>query len=275
MPTFVAKDVKTAQVRPLIANASKIIKDYTAILIFEDGRVGSGVFVNTRGVEGILTAHHVAQAILRFSEFGLCIAEHPHAVWVRSELLEHIVIGNSSDNPERKNGPDLSLIAIRNSNLLETVRSLKSFCFLESQKTSFFDGPLHGRHWVIAGSPYEFCSPVKGGDKGSPLTKLKNFVGDADFHSRRERDGFDYVDLLVTSGQGEFPKSYAGVSGGGFWMIPLEIDPNQDVNTIRNAAPLLAGIAFYESEPNNGVRIITGHGFNSIYSCVSKALGPK
>jgi hypothetical protein len=268
----VIKTVRNDQIRPLLAKASKLIKDYTAILAFEDGRVGSGVFVNTGGVEGILTAHHVAKVVFEVPEFALCIADHVHELWRKSAHMQHIVIGDSSGNPEPKDGPDLSFIRIRDSNLLGILRSLKSFCFLESQKTRFFDSPLNLMHWAIAGSPHEFLVPIKPRGKDGPLSKLTNFVGDADFVSRMQRKGFDYVELAITSGQADFPKSYAGVSGGGLWLIPLEVDPNEDLKTIGHAAPVLAGIAFYQSEPENGQRIITGHGFDSIYSRVTQSL---
>src|SRR6266567_8288149 len=98
-----------------VANATKIIKDYTAILIFEDGRVGSGTFVNACGFVGILTANHVAELVFRFPVFALCIAEHPHSLWVKSENLENVVIGEWS-KAAPQNGPDLSFLIIRDSN---------------------------------------------------------------------------------------------------------------------------------------------------------------
>ena len=275
MPEFAAINPSSEHITPHIANAAKMIKNYTAIFIFEDGRVGSGVFVNACGFEGILTAHHVAEVVFKFPEFALCVAEHPHSLYVKSEYLEHIVIGDSTGNPEPKNGPDLSFIVIRDSNLSGILRSLKSFCFLESQELSYFDAPLHRINWEVAGSPHEFYLPVKGRREDGPLAKLANFVGDAAFLARTERHGFDYVDLSAPCEQASFPNSYEGVSGGGFWLVPLEIDPSEDVKTIGHAAPVLAGIAFYQSEPKNRERVITGHGFDSIYSRVRQALADR
>ncbi len=262
-------------IEPHIAAATKVIKDYTAILIFEDGRVGSGTFVNACGFDGILTAHHVAELVFKFPVFALCIAEHPHSKWVKSESLGHVVIGDWSKNPEPRNGPDLSFIILRDSNLVETLRSLKSFCFLESQKTDFFKGPLNGSAWAIAGSPHESYRKIAEDPKTGPLSKLENFVGAGAFRSRTVRGDFDYIEIIIASAQGNFPRNYQGVSGGGFWLMPIEIDDNGDLTTVRHGNPVLAGVAFYQSEPEDGWRVITGHGFGSIYGSLVQALKRK
>src|ERR1035437_1228361 len=177
----VIKTVRSDRSRQLLAKASRLIKDYTAILIAEDGRVGSGVFVNTCGLDGILTAHHVAEMIFNSREFALCIAQQEHGVWRRSENFQHIMVGNSTGNPEPRNGPDLSFIVIRDSNLLEILRSLKSFCFLESQRTVFFDSPLPVMSVGGGGTPISFAGPDKARGKGGPLAKKKNWWGGATF----------------------------------------------------------------------------------------------
>jgi hypothetical protein len=257
---------------PDIANASKVIKDYTAILIFEDGRVGSGTFINARGIAGILTAHHVAALVFKSPVFALCIAEHPHSLWVRSENLEHVLLGDSSKNPDPQTGPDLSLIVIRDLHLIGILQSLKSFCYLESQKTAYFDAPLSGSPWAFAGSPHEAYRRISEDPQDGPLTRLTNFVGAGAFHARRNTADFDYIEIIIASGQGDFPGNYQGMSGGGFWLIPMEVDHNENLSTVGHGNPVLAGVAFFQSEPQDGWRIITGHGFTSVYSRVAAAL---
>src|SRR5688572_22117333 len=100
----------------------------------------------------------------------------------------------------------------------------------------------------------------------------QNFVGEADFHSRTVRDGFDFVKLRVPCGERNFPRNCKGMSGGGMWLVPLSIDANGDPKSIRHEAPILAGISFYQSEIENGERVIAGHGYDSIYSRVRQTL---
>jgi hypothetical protein len=264
--------------QPHIEKAFAEIKNYTAIFILEDGRIGSGVFVNTCGLDGILTAYHVAQPICESKLFALCIAEHEHSLWLHSEHFEHVPVGRMLDNPvERANGPDLSFIIIRDKKLLEILRSLKSFCFLDSQKLDYLESPLDRNQWAIAGSPFESKESLKGEfAKGGPLTKVSNWVGLGHCQSRKVRENFDYLEIETWAGIDQYPLNYEGVSGGGFWLIPLEIDDNEDVQTVAHARPVLAGTAFYQTDPPlNQKRVITGHGFDSIYSGLRQLLRAK
>src|SRR5258708_3633755 len=80
MSGFVSiKHVKfDCSLRPHIAKAQEVIKDYTAIFSFNDGSFGSGTFVNIGGFAGILTAYHVAEHVSRFADFVLVVANYPH-----------------------------------------------------------------------------------------------------------------------------------------------------------------------------------------------------
>lgn len=264
--------------QPFMEGAFVEIKNYTAIFILEDGRVGSGIFVNSCGFDGILTANHVASPIMKGKRFSLCIAEHPHSLWLNPEHFEHVPIGKMRDRSDEQHlGPDLSFIIIRDSNLLEILRSLKSFCFLDSQKLAFFAAPPERLLWAVAGSPFESKTLVnRDCDPDGPLTKLSNFVGWGQFKARSVRDAFDYIDLEIPAGEGGYPLNYQGVSGGGIWLIPLEIDSNEDAQTVGYAKPILGGVAFFQTDPPiGGQRTIVGHGWESIYSTVKETLKSK
>jgi hypothetical protein len=270
--------------QPHILKAFDEIKNYTAMLIHESGVVASGVFVNACGFDGILTANHVAVPMIDESKhFALCIAQHEHGVWLKSETFEHVPIGVMNPNLEmRKHGPDLSFIIIRDAKLLATLRSLKSFCYLDNQKLDYFNHPLDRQAWVIAGSPDEARKIVREDiDKKGKLTKLDNWVGLVGFHSRVSRSEFDYVQVETWAGiddgtGGKYPFDYQGVSGGGFWLVPFEIDPDENPKSISHAKPVLGGIAYHQSDPPvNQKRIITGHGFDSIYTNLIQILKSK
>src|SRR6266436_3170099 len=90
------------------------------------GRVGSGVFVNTCGVHGILTCHHVSKPLMEFERFALSIADHPHSLWVETRHVEHFVVGEMNKDEEKlKDGPDLSFLIIRDAHLLGIIKSKK------------------------------------------------------------------------------------------------------------------------------------------------------
>ena len=100
---------------------------------------------------------------------------------------------------------------------------------------------------------------------------MANFVGLGVFdHETISKGDFDYMKVIVPAGSFKFPDNYGGRSGGGFWLIPLEVDANGDPATIGPRAPILAGVEFSQSERDSGERILTGHG-SPVYLWPSKA----
>lgn len=254
---------------PLHREAIKELHHYAALLCFQDGRTASGVFVNTGGIYGILTANHVAVPLLNGEKFGISIAEYPHALWVPNGHFEHVKIGEMPvDEDERCNGPDLSFIIIRDTNLLGTLKSKMSFCYLDSQDLSIFEKPLEHLAWGITGCPHKDRVVSDGGQN----VGLYSFAGMAGFLNRKERNDFDFLQLRMPCDGEEYPADYEGLSGGGMWAITFKLNTDGQFEYLR---PVLAGISFYQSAPDNGWRIVTGHGFDSIYRRVRNALKDK
>ncbi len=253
----------------LRSGAALEIANYTALIVFPDGRVGSGTFVNTSGLDGILTAHHVAMEIIRPKvRFRLVIASYAHKLTVSAEQFEHVVIGDSTGNTRRQSGPDLSFLRIRDVLLVGTIKVHKSFIHLDGKDFSFFRRyPKRRMAWFVAGTPYEFAQALGiHGAPPEPLTKLSNFIGHADYSSISERNGFDYIKVKVPAAEHDFPSHYGGVSGGGIWMVPLSIGDSEDLNSIQYEAPFLGGVVFYQSPLRKKERVLTGHGPSSIYA---------
>ena len=241
MPGFVKAYVKFEHLKPHIENACKAIKDYMAIFIFEDGRIGSGTFVNTCGFDGILTAWHVAKHLQNFQEFALCVTDYPHGLWISTELAEHVSIGGTPRGSVPEDGPDLSFLIIRDAGLLQKLRALKSFYALDSSPSPSIHPVLNRRiWWAVAGSPLESLKRIHQNYQGGPLTRLLNFVGADRFPFQvLQRGDFDYLKLTVPSGDAPFPDDYDGMSGGGFWLMPMEIDPSGDQRTIGHRSQSL------------------------------------
>jgi hypothetical protein len=257
--------------------AAREIANYTAVIVLEAGRTASGTFVEVNGVRGVLTAHHVAREVVKpNSRLHLAVASFAHKLQVSSAFFEQEVVGDSTGNPKPGSGPDLSFLRILDVGLIGTIAGQKSFLVLAAKDFSFFRPyPKRRMKWFVAGTPYEFAqslTPI--GTPPTPLTKVSNFVGDAFYRSITRRDAFDYIKVSVPAGEPTFPTGYKGVSGGGIWMVPLSIGDEHDPATIRYEAPFLAGVAFYESPIRRKARVITGHGPDSIYSCVRRLHTP-
>jgi hypothetical protein len=271
MSGLVKAYVKFDQLKPHIANACEAIKDYMAIFIFEDGKIGSGTFIRTGGLSGLLTAWHVAEHLSNFQEFVLCATDSPHRLSISSDLMDHVPIGVVPQGSMPEEGPDLSFLIIRDEGLLEKLRTIKSFYPLDSSRSPCIHPLLNQKiWWGVAGSPGESLKRSHENYQGGPLTRLLNFVGADRFPFQMfEKGDFDYLQLTVSSGHAPFPKDYDGMSGGGFWTLPMEIDPSGE---IRHRTPILAGVEFAQSAWQNGERILTGHGSRSIYACLRRAL---
>jgi hypothetical protein len=266
-----ARATKPFDLAQHISAAANEIKNFTATFVFEDKRTSSGIFVNTGRFDGILTAHHVANALMRESDFGLCIADRPHTVILESAHCQHVPIGYPPNKAYGENGPDLSLIILRDETLLATLRSLKSFCYLDTKDLEYFAAPPEGLIWCISGSPHEATKLVSYSPTTGPLTRFQNFVGEATFHSKVTREGFDYLKLRVPHGEWNFPQNCKGMSGGGMWLVPLSTE-GEDMNTLRHEPPILAGVSFHESDVEDNERVITGHGYDSIYTRLRQTL---
>jgi hypothetical protein len=266
------RTIKQSDLFPQVEAALRELPNFTATLVLGDKRAASGVFVNTCGFNGILTAYHVAKPLLEFEYFGLCIAGYFHRLWLPSKHFEHVVVGQMQGDPnKRKDGPDLSFIIIKDNNLLSDLNSRKSFCFLESQPLAIFENPLEQLAWAVTGCPSTYKEETVEGN--NVMLSLPNFTGHATFQGQRKDAQFDYVELSMQCDGTKFPANFEGLSGGGLWAITFKkVSDEPEPKCIAALPPVLAGIAFYQSEPHDNCRVITGHGFESIYGTLREVL---
>jgi hypothetical protein len=260
---------------PHMARAAEVIKNYMVTFIVNEEPLGSGTIVKTCGVEGILTANHVAEELFKFSEFSLCVADSPHRLDISPNIIEHVPVGVAPKTSSPDEGPDLSFLIFRDAELVERLQTLKSFYTLDSVQSPTLPPILISRViWGIAGTYYESFERIQENYEGGPLSKMTNFVGAGFFPCQTlQKEDFDYIRLTVPAGGGsKFPNDYHCMSGGGFWLLPMEIDSNGDPNTIGHRPPILAGVEFSQSSPENGERTLTGHGPHSIYIRMRQAL---
>ena len=232
--------------------------------------IGSGTLVKTCGYEGILTAHHVTAEIFRRNEIGLCIIDKSHFFYGPVSGLEDVPVGASPCNSPPEKGPDLSFLVIRDSILMAKLKELKEFYPLSTQPRLH---PVLGnrRFWSITGTIGEMS--IKAETEDGPRARIRQFIGGGIYQHTFKEDGeFDYVHLTVPSGTVPFPSNYEGMSGGGFWLLPMEIADSKDVSTIQHRPPVLAGVEFAQLEYVGGQRVLVGHGPHSIYSCLKSSI---
>jgi len=212
-------------------------------------------------MKGILTAYHVQVEIRRRGgTFGLTLAEHPHSFFLDRDQYSEIQVGIPDDPiAHAALGPDLVFLRILSPLDIGTVAMKKSFFVV--RRFPFDPADLQPFSWFIAGTPAALTEPPE-----IPGTlNLASLVGGAEFESRREQEDFDYISLKVNSGTHRFPHDYGGLSGGGLWIIPFTKQDGEGPNRLDYHAPILGGVAYYQTAPSDGFQLIIGHGPKSIY----------
>jgi hypothetical protein len=271
MAGYVKAKVRMDVFNAHVAAAQQSLKKFMVGFVGSDfWPIGSGTLVKAWGFEGILTAYHVAAAVSRHDVFGLCILDEWHLLSGPFSGFEEVPVGASPSNSAPETGPDLSYLVIRDSGLLTKLKELKQFYPLAKSPSLH---PVFGNQhfWSITGTIAD--QSVRKETEDGPRAKIRQFTGGGRYAHTIIKDGeFDYLRLTVPSGPYNFPNDYCGISGGGFWLLPMEIDANKDPRTIRHRLPILAGVEFAQLERKNGERVLVGHGPDSIYRQLKRSI---
>ena len=92
-------------------------------------------------------------------------------------------------------------------------------------------------------------------------------------HRRYEEAGFDFLELNVSyHPESEALQSFAGMSGGGVWRIPLFKRLDEPPEKVRFKEMVLAGVVFFETGIEGDKQRIRCHGGKSIFVNVLRAL---
>jgi hypothetical protein len=228
---------------------------------------GSGTLVSIGKIKGVLTAGHVIRSIMRHEVMGIVLPSGTHQrITFRTAYCRQIELLGK----EESKGPDLGFLVLP-PDTAGTLQSIMSFynMSLRADRMLTEPPPLSHGFWGITGFAFaeELTATNETPPKGYSRAKIfKGGFGVGEVSGEEERDGFDYVKYKALYNQYyEGPDSFAGYSGGGLWQILVNL--KMESPEIRE--PLLAGIAFYETEKRKGpeglVRHIICHGKRSVY----------
>jgi hypothetical protein len=257
-------------------DATTPINDYTVSLFRGDKPQGSGVLISADNVYGILTAHHVSKNALKGNatdELTIVVANHLHRFNVSLAACLEVVIGKYEECHE-SHGPDLAFIQITDLNKLGTLKSKKSFYKLDRNKIEIIkQRPYQKLFWWICGAPAEKLRIHK--QPNEFVGRSVIFCGETTFMNESFVAPHDYVHLKIDAGVANFPTNYGGMSGSGAWLVFPTINPDIGLSSISFESPILAGIVFYQTAPQNSSRLIHLHGPKSIYEIALKSILPK
>lgn len=250
--------------------ASRATNEYSVSLINGNDLKGSATLVSIGTTLGLLTAHHVWQAVRK----GQCQDHFCMVLGSQLGRFEHpfdectpLIVGEYSADHEEE-GPDLAFIRFDHEPRIGPLKGRKSFYPLEAERGQMFNGIPYDRcPWLVWGTPAEGTFKSSS-ETGEPIVRVNQFAGGAEFSGIVERDGFDFVKIKVTCGRDGFPNDYGGVSGGGVW-IAIRYSEDPEGRVLKPSINLLlAGVAYYQSEETEGYKTLSLHGPKSIYERV-------
>jgi hypothetical protein len=214
---------------------------------------GTGTLLVREGRHFILTARHVWECILKDAErIALTLkAEMVHKFSI--DRRDVAAFGPPAPDKWNEWGPDIVLLSVP----AESVGTIQAYkVFLNADNNLEIRRPVMQIE-VLMGTP-AVLGTILDGHADLQMTGMFRHGQEAE-HSRGNFDYHDFdVDLSLPG-----PRTFGGVSGGGFWQVYLYwADSEIEWKTS------LHGVAFYELPIVNEHRIVRCHGSRSIREAI-------
>jgi hypothetical protein len=236
------------------------------------GLGGSGILIFAGGKHAILTADHVLGYLPKRGEVGLVFSTmyspQVHSFTIDMAWTEKITIARGSTDFD---GPDIGILLIP-APIASRIMVYKSFYNLSKRRDQILScTPLiENGIWFLCGMPVEWTKdspPVYGFQR---VKEFRGICGVGIVTIEAEKKNFDYLTFEVKYNETyESPQDFKGMSGSGLWHII--VGKSEDGDPIVNDK-ILSGVAFYQSDIENGCRKIICHGRKSIYGAVVDTL---
>jgi len=219
--------------------------------------------VEIQGSHYILTAAHVWHETRDCDQVGLVLTASPSKFVIprRTIFVKQLW---DSENPEYERGPDLALLQLARPDV-STIAARKSFLNLAQQKTTLAVHPSATEKglWAVTGMVGEFSSIQRFPDVKTieAIARAQAFFSTV--QQTHQRGGYDYFDLGAELKLPGVPSSFGGVSGGGLWEVGLSMAKSGTISWDEKRH--FRGVAFWQSGPFDGRRVIRCHGPRSIF----------
>lgn len=256
--------------------------------------IGSGTLIKVGETYGILTANHVAQALIQaYEALGLALIAERHSTFLSIEDIRVITVGTGGEGGF---GPDLAVIVLPTDYVLSLWRALinrgfvKSFWSLSAENENILNILKHEDHnskgvfclggyfgeWVIEESINgKYTLDIKG---------ICGFGAIENYKSDKEHDYFNIgIDRYSSEGLPllDIPADLSGLSGGGVWFVPYKYKDGIIDTAAMLVTGILVGVAFSQGfsgtpqEAENANYIPNKekcHGWKSVYKRVRSKL---
>lgn len=258
--------------------AQRSIASHSTCLIHNSDFIGSGTFVECESHYGVLTAYHVVYGgKLKFDfafgsgdAVGLSLTRSQHEFLIETDMLRPHKIGVPICNEE---GPDMIFLEILDAGKIGTIKAIRSFWSIHADYEYQIKKLCQSKSciWGVSGVPERWTDKQGPTSNFEALLVLRNLIGFGAVDKWFEKNNFDYFDMIADySVEEDLPDSFGGISGGGLWAIPFNMD--REINEITLDTPILSGVVFYQTKLRNKQRKLRAHGAKSIYKIFPKVL---
>lgn len=219
---------------------------------------GSGSIVSINNVVFLVTAGHVARAVMNGTRAGVYGVVSPQkksrAVEFDPHLCDAVLHWNDEDSPL---GPDIAAIKLPPGPTAQIAQT--RIIYNLDRRANLTEEIIPAEDLILAGFPSSATMKNVSIDdwQRHDMITLSVVAGDrtaaiVDHH------GFDRFEFTPIYTSGPPPSTFEGVSGGGLWYLDAD-DPE--------TVPMLAGVAYYQGKRmENGNRVLTCAGAESIYA---------
>ena len=224
--------------------------------------MGSGTLVEVAGQRSVLTAAHVWDAIGDADQIGLVLTAFLSAFTIPRDTISVREL-RTRDNAEW--GPDLALLTIPSA-FVGRIMAHKSFLNLAQQRVrSASQRPNPKSLWAVTGAVSEFSTIAPQPDRRGFEGEFQARAFFSSLHELHERGDYDYIDTTAKLELPGVPSTFGGVSGGGLWELGGLSLAKSSGKMSWDGARYFRGVAFWESAPADGLRVIRFHGPRSVF----------
>jgi hypothetical protein len=234
--------------------------------------IGSGTYIAVGDVVGVLTAHHSAELLSGEYLLGLAAGrereEHNFTFDPSTISITEVGVPVSEEY-----GPDLAFIALADAEKIDQIKASKSFLDISQDSEAMLGDPppVENSLWYACGAPHEKLRwDVSEAGFSDGTLEFMDLCMAGGIDRQFQRGDFDYIEIDISSPEGDIPSSFEGMSGGGLWQVP--VGPSEDA-AFAAVNHFLAGVIFYQGVDDSGMRFLRCHGPKSIYENVIGAIG--